>query len=534
MMSAPMMRTAPPRLPYLARFAARDLFEVTSLRTTLAAVLTIAAAVGFAVLSRGLALGAYDVQVRRLRDDPVNRSLWYGNPSTRMMTPDRVATIAAAVGRDLPSGGIEGVYPFSQTPDDWEWLRADGQHVGFPVGRTIRPDDRLLESYREGSPPPPARLGPADQGIVASPRMLMMLGYPDPRKAPPPPSLRLRLPDRREPLPVTLLGVTRTELPLFTDFLISEGYEAQLRQANPNPPLDHISTGPVPAAWADAARTGNLPAEVSELITGPPYNLLPPEAVPDGQGFAWVLTHPGDVNHPALETWRRMLRQIAGAMTRNRFPDAPRFTELPPGQFTTASPEPIKDHQFVAVVVAEAEIVRIPQAERAANAVLAGAVRPEYAVPLNQGTADEIVKLIGQTEQALLILTILSLGVASVASLNLLVVEWLRAERKLPEWGMLKAVGMTGPQLEGLAILEGTILGGLGAVLGMAVAFALGRFISARFYRERPIDAELGFAWTPLHLALILALAVCLCAFGTWLANRKARVDPPCESLRMR
>ncbi|QDV36305.1 ABC transporter permease [Tautonia plasticadhaerens] len=521
------MRPSGPRLPYLARFAACDLFERTSLRITVAVITTIAAVVAFSVLARGLALGAHRVNVQRLQDDPLNRSLWYGVRSSRLMTGGRIAEIDEALRAALPAGAIEGLYPYSKTPDDWEWLTADGTSIERPVGRTIRPEDRLLESFplREGRPPI-LRLDD-DEGIVASPKMLELLGY-DP-ESPPPESLSLRR-GRRDTVPVPLLGVTEKPLPDYADFVVGERYEAKLRQIDPDPVLGQLRSGPVPPDWAAAAREGSLPPNVSETLDKARLFL---EVEDLSSGSHWNLTFIGDVSEaPGLRAWRDLLVALAGEMLRAGMPPAPRLTEIPEGQYASEEAVPWEDHQFVAVVAADIEY--LPEIERIVNETLARSIRPELAVPLNQGVSDEVIKFSRQTREALNILTYLSLGIALVAMLNLMVVEWLRAERKIPEWGLLKAVGMTEAELAALSVLEGVVLGTLGVAAGAAFGIGVGRWASASYYRDRPLDSEMGFIWSPLLLLAMSGLVVCLCGFGTWLANRTSRRSPPCESLKMR
>lgn len=205
-----------------------------------------------------------------------------------------------------------------------------------------------------------------------------------------------------------------------------------------------------------------------------------PTSVPIPRGSAWVLVNGrGDNDDPNVATWKAFLKQIeAKAKTIPDFPPAPDFRKSPPEQESALGRplEPIVNHRYVAVVVAKA--ATLPLAERAVHDVLIRATSQDWADSLNGGTTAGVIKLIAQTEQVLKLLTIFSLGVALVAVVNLLVVEWLRAERKLPEWGMLKAIGMTGTQLSVLATLEGATLGALGTGSGIGLSIAIGRAIS--------------------------------------------------------
>ncbi len=532
------MRPPTVRPPYLVRFAARDLSERTNWPTTLAALVTIAAAVGFAVLSRGLALGAYRVELSRLDHDPTNRTLWFGNDNARRMTPARIAELTQALSTALPAGAVEGVYPFSRTADDWEWVTADGKSVRSPVGRTLRPDDRFLESYPVRGDARVTRLTASDAGIVAAPGMLKMLGYPDSAIAGKSTPSRLLLQRRTDGqrIKVPLLGVAQNEFPSFVyvDYVLGEAYETELRRENPVVALKEFRTGPLPGAWIEAVENHALPPHLVKLIDD--QKLEYPTVVPTPKGFAWILSNSrGDRFDPDVATWKTFLNQIAAEMAQTpNFPAAPDFLKSPPEQETglKKAPAPIVDHQYVAVVVND--VRQLPQAGRVVQEVLSQSSRGDWAVPLNEGTTAEVIKLSERTSEALRLLTIFSLGVAAVAVVNLLVVEWLRAERKLPEWGMLKAIGMTGPQLAMLGVLEGTALGALGAGSGIGLSVLIGRALSFSYYGKVRSDAGLGFAITPDLVIIPFVTALLVCALGTWWANRNARVLPPCESLRMR
>jgi ABC-type antimicrobial peptide transport system permease subunit len=124
-----------------------------------------------------------------------------------------------------------------------------------------------------------------------------------------------------------------------------------------------------------------------------------------------------------------------------------------------------------------------------------------------------------------------SVAMAALASMSLLlaamglygVIAFLVGERTR-EFGLRIALGARSRALVGQVLGEALKLVGLGAVLGLAGAFALARFLSGVLFQVAPTDPA------TMTVAVLVIVAVALVA-ALIPARRAARVDPV-DSLR--
>jgi len=422
------------------------------------------------------------------------------------------------------------VHRFSRTPNNWEWLRKNHDFAERrPFGRTLSPEDDFLESFpQEPDASSHRRLGPNDQGIVVSPRLLEKLGYrPD---EPAPKTLAVKL--RGGQFEVPVLGVTGHDLPLWADFVLSDGFEAWLRARDVNLPRHEVNVGPVPERWVEATRRGELPKAVVTMMRQT-YHLEYPELMRHGDGWDWQLDRELTTEPPPFDVWKAMLGQIDREMVEQGFPHAGLDAMLKLDPDLRADPR--EAHQFLAVVV---KIEDLPRARDAANAALRAAfpaARVDLAQPINNDACNQVVALQARAAQSSrLVFRILS-GLAVYALVQLLCLEWLRAERTVPEFAMLETLGLTPRSLVLLGIIEGTILAAFGATLGSFLGIELGRFLSASvFYAGDPVLVRLGFTWsvetlTTLILTGWLTCVACSTSFVLVTCGR-----PPLERLRIR
>jgi putative ABC transport system permease protein len=127
------------------------------------------------------------------------------------------------------------------------------------------------------------------------------------------------------------------------------------------------------------------------------------------------------------------------------------------------------------------------------------------------------------------------LGAFVIANVMLMVV----LERKR-EIGILKAMGMPPREILGLFLVEGTMLGGIGAVVGVVAGLCLNLLVHVT-----GIDysrAMAGFAWpmdpvirtavNPLAGLVLLLVGVVVAAIIAWLPSRKAARMDPVEAMR--
>ena len=85
--------------------------------------------------------------------------------------------------------------------------------------------------------------------------------------------------------------------------------------------------------------------------------------------------------------------------------------------------------------------------------------------------------------------------------------------------GIRLAVGADGARLRWEVVRQGVIQAALGAILGLAAALALGRFLSGQLFGVAATD--------PTTLAASAALLIAISAAASYLpARRASRVDP--------
>lgn len=121
------------------------------------------------------------------------------------------------------------------------------------------------------------------------------------------------------------------------------------------------------------------------------------------------------------------------------------------------------------------------------------------------------------TTMGLLGLILAVVGVYSVAS-------YIAAQRT-HEIGIRMAVGATPRQILGLVLRQGAWTVGIGALVGLAIAFASTRLVADLFYGVRPSD--------PLTYISVAALLLSVALFACWIPARRATRVSPLEALRI-
>ena len=125
---------------------------------------------------------------------------------------------------------------------------------------------------------------------------------------------------------------------------------------------------------------------------------------------------------------------------------------------------------------------------------------------------------------ATILLTILGIVGVVLACMGVYAVTAYAVSRRTQEFGLRAAIGATESDLVRLVLRQGVMLAVVGSALGLALALAVARKLSAFLYGVSPFD-PVTFVAVPILLVLLTA-AACLVP-----ARRAARVDPQ-EALR--
>jgi putative ABC transport system permease protein len=91
--------------------------------------------------------------------------------------------------------------------------------------------------------------------------------------------------------------------------------------------------------------------------------------------------------------------------------------------------------------------------------------------------------------------------------------------QRLPEIGVRVALGATRRQIHKLVLHDAALMTGVGVILGLLAALALGRFIADQLYGVTPTD--------PATLVAVTLLVIVVVALASWRPARRAgRIDP--------
>jgi len=111
----------------------------------------------------------------------------------------------------------------------------------------------------------------------------------------------------------------------------------------------------------------------------------------------------------------------------------------------------------------------------------------------------------------------ISLAVAGVLIMNVMLVA---VSQRVPEIGLLKAVGASERQVLRVFLVESVLLAGSGAIIGILLATG-GMWVLRQLFPVFPLAAPLWSLWAAVGVALLIGLI-----FGVLPARRAARLDP--------
>jgi len=111
----------------------------------------------------------------------------------------------------------------------------------------------------------------------------------------------------------------------------------------------------------------------------------------------------------------------------------------------------------------------------------------------------------------------ISLAVAGILIMNVMLVA---VSQRVPEIGLLKALGASETQVLRVFLVESVLLAGSGAFLGLLLA-GIGLWVMGQMFPDFPLGAPLWSLMAAVAVALLIGLI-----FGVLPARRAARLDP--------
>lgn len=454
--------------------------------------------------------GYYRVQSRILLEDPLSVCLWVGQPgfADQLFTAERLQAIEQTL---RSSNKVQSWHPMHEI-----WLDVglihEPENTLQIVGRTMSDSDPvevLFQSQAELS------TGGSSHGIYLSTRMLKLIGWNQPGL---PSELRIRGPTGLY-TSVPVKGVLRRELPWNHQFVVDEICYQNYLEANRDERSSCVITGSVPQSWP--SEFGRFPEVVRFAFDR--YSLFPPRLEQSGNGQRWRM-ETYESGGLSKSQWSAYLKQIAKLMTEKGYEQAPEefwqslTMELPHTVTSEAPP-----YNLVVVYIKSVEYLR---------EVKILLERGGFRVRDTNETISRMEHIYRSTVTAGVMLTGISLIIGLGFFLTLIGMHSLRVNSKLPQIGMLKAIGMSLKELKLLYICESIIIWGFAIATGLPTAYLVGWLASPWVVpggRKYP-DLAFHVPWQVI-LAISLFLAVsCVCI--NLLAARKAIAASPIETFQ--
>jgi hypothetical protein len=354
-----------------------------------------------------------------------------------------------------------------------------------------------------------------EEGVVVTRKLLKGLHVPAGQS---PKTLKVEGPSGR-PQEVQVLAVVEQSLPPDDrEFAMPEAFYVKLKTQDPNVRTAAIETGPVPQAWLAKGLPKDLQAILSNEGVQMPPVWRPVER--DGRELdVWMLNSREARTGLRVDIWRKYLEMIRDTMTKDLL--------LPPGpDFVTVVPldkkqeeAPPKRHRHLAVYLSD-----LPDLKPAAEVI------DTLGFPVNRDVVNQVDSVQQSTAAIFVLLLVIVAVVGGLAVWNTTVIQQLRAQQKVTEIGMLKAIGMTNRQMQQLYLVEASLLWFFGALAGVGLGLLAGRAVEAGI----PPDAQgrvIEFDCPWCYIVVGVGASLLLCLFSTLWATRKARRDPPIRSL---
>ena len=489
-------------------YAAKDLFEAQSKRTTWSVIATLAALQSLIILLLGLTLGFEEAQKRRIQSDPLALTLFAGSrmrPDT--ITPEKLERLRSEAPKIDPDSIVSPIERVSlQFRVAGETKEEDFERLALK-GRSLAKQSTILRS-----------LGLAEvsrrDGIFVTPQLLENLGFDSP-----PAQLRL-LPAPLSPaVNVNVIATTKQNLADGYQFLVDEDYYSDLlkiKSSDQEKLLTEIKLGPIPEACFEWRRLSDEQLDEFQKILATNAIHAAPKQIDDGQ-LRWEFKSRSQ-DGLSNKQWNTAVDQIKASMTKSGFD----FSAAKWNAKDGGSAEP----ETMALVYDSVEVVASNMNVLVQLAKLLDSTELSY----DRDIVDQLTRLSRLTWIMTALLSTISLLVVSISIANIYTILSQRADQKEAEIGILKSMGMSSSSQILLYFVEGLIFWAISTLIAQLASLSLGWIFQTL---ANSVTGEVIFVFLmPWWLDVGISLATCIISsMGSVLASSSARNRSPAESL---
>jgi hypothetical protein len=487
-------------------------------------VVTIALMTLGGIASVSLPCATYQVNMERLKANPIARCVWARDRSDkRRFDDDELRKLEDRLRGGL--GGperIKGCHPFTKIK--FEWCVADGSRFDEYDGRTLTPGDLVFRTekqrrlFKSGGP----FVSSDQQGIIVTPSLLEHLGFKkDDVKAGA--TLKIRLPYSEKAVPISIIGVTRDPLPLQDFyFVINDKEFERLLNLDPDSSTDVIETGLLGPGWPEDPE--NLGPKVKKMLIELDWEAFG-KTRDGGKPFYRFQLLGQKEKMTRRSVWKDRLKLLHNAIVLDGLPQHDVFVDFHVrGAEFKEPPPPRKPPEWVGVYVEDLEDLE-PTVE----------ILRKDAWLTNQTGIIQVNEIRRSFFMNLTVLWWLA-GLFCIAALvGFGAVHCLRAGQKAAQIGMMRAMGMSDGLLLWIVFVEAFILWLVGTFVGLVFAPVVVILLG---YRTLDLESE-ELAIIFFDPSSMMAVAVFLCVsfvltiIVAWLSTIRSRKRSPVDSLAL-
>ncbi len=507
-------------------FAACDLFERQVRRTTRTMIVTLFSVTLFLVAAFGLAFGFGRARQERLRASPESLCLLVGNPIiSDEITPDLLKRISQRLKKSKVSSGAQ-LMPF-HILDNVYWNSVpEGVGARRMAGRTIAETDPLLRTLQrpgvfQSQVPEDSRS--KLQGVIITEKMQVQLGLPLDQRAP---ATLWANSGAGEPQAVTILGITSVPVLDGHQFIVPEPYLEEFLAAIHSRPRRRIRIGPMPDELCDIEFRNEFSDNFGDqMLALGLTRRIGNWKIGDRAGWKIELNIGKGVDGLTSAQWVKVIEELKtmSPKLRDAIPNAAHF--MFPEESEMASYQLPDSYDDLAVYVDDIDRLRPVM-----NAILAA---DDPSPMVSEDKVRQAEEIDATTQTVIALLSIVSLVIVGIASINLYTILVLRAEQQIGEIGMLKAMGMGRSLLKLIYVVQGVLLWAISVPLGVVVGLLMGSLVAWGCCWATGDPYRLWF-YLPWEVVLgVLTGNGLLCVCGTHFSTRQARESSPNRCLQI-